>query len=108
MIYADEVPTVIEHTLATQGIHGLGHRGSAGVNEIGNVLLSERYLKRVAMRAWGSKHQGKFAQGFNEPRFDLFGKESDQLPFGPFLQNSSSAQRKVANSGLSPTRLFSS
>ena len=74
MIYADEVPTVIEHTQTTQGIHCLGHRGSAGVNEIGNVLLSERYLKRVAMRAWGSKHQGKFAQGFNEPRFDLFGK----------------------------------
>jgi hypothetical protein len=70
MIYADHVPAVIEHAPATQGIHGRGHRGSTCVNEIGNVLLSERYLKRVAMRAWGPKYQGEFAQGFNEPRFE--------------------------------------
>ena len=85
MIHADQVPAVIEHTTATQGVHGLGYRRSTGVNEISDVLLSQRYLERVAMWARRSEHQGEFAQGLDEPRFDPFGKESDQLSFRPFL-----------------------
>jgi hypothetical protein len=33
-----------------------------------------------------SKHQGELAQGFNDPRLNLFGEERDQLSFRPLLQ----------------------
>jgi hypothetical protein len=85
MVHAYQLPLVVEHALTTQGVHGLGHRWPTSKHEIGNVLLSKRYLERVTMWAGGPKHQGEFAQGFNEPCFDLFGKDSDQFPFRPFL-----------------------
>jgi hypothetical protein len=108
VIHAYQVPTVIEHTPATQGVHGLGHHRSTSVNEIGDILLSERYLQSVAMWARGSKHHGEVSQGFNEPRFDPFGEKSDQLPFCAFLPTFEFGAEEAANSGLSTTRLFKS
>ncbi len=85
MIHAYQLPSVIQHAPATQGVHGLGHRRSTSANEIGDVLLSERNLKRIPVWARRPKHQGQFAQGLNESRLDRVSEDSDQFPFRPFL-----------------------
>ena len=85
MVHAYQFPPIVEHALATQGVHGLGRHWPTNIHQIGNVLLSKRNLERVTMWARSPKHQGEFAQGFNESRLDVFGEESDQFPFRPFL-----------------------
>src|SRR5208337_3472970 len=85
MVHAYQFPPIVEYATATQGVHRLRHRRSTSINQIGNVLLSERYLERVTMWARSPKHQGEFAQGFNESCLDFFGEDSDKFPFRPFL-----------------------